>query len=506
MKVPRETLKYILWSITIYLILIIAYGYDLGGENGGMLSLALKKLNPQLYPKDLYIQALSKNAFNERTFYLYLILPVAKFPSVGIIYHAIVSVFLILGLLKIARTILKNSLLIWSYPLISVFLLYYINWGANEFYYNNIQPATIAKTLLIWAWFFLLQKKSKKLPLITALIITATLLQPMIGLQTFIILTPYWIFFLRKNVKNIIYFLLWLLTAGTYIGILFLTHEQGENIPFYNKIMFHFRHALHFIPHCFSKKGTLLFPTLLAIILYFTRKEYKLIFFSFVILALALIMYSAVFYLLNSEVLLVSQWFRATIWIKIWGIIFLLKMIEKYVEKISSGFNVKQLLLMTMILLAIIYNSAFYGKHTGLYEIFPNLRKKNPQIDLALKIKEITPVDAVILHPPMKINKLKFWSQRSCYIDWRHVMHSKSPEVLEWAKRIKLTTGLDYKNTICRWDFINIKQVDENYINLCKNTEKLSELGINYFVLPANVCIDKKPIYKNYKWSLYKVY
>ncbi len=483
-----------------YFLLLLAFGFDPIGESAGVYALALKKIYPDLFLKDIFINSLQENFFHERTFFVFFILPAASFPLLTIFYHAIISIAFLLGMINLGELFLQKKNSVWIFLAVYFFLLYPLHWGGNEFYYTNVQASNTAKTLFLWSLFFFL---TENFPKAMILLILGTLIHPLVGLQSFILFSPFWITKI-KNKENRKYILFWIFLPGTYILILFFSSMENSSLPFqeYKKIMLEFRHPNHFVPHCFSKKGTLLFSLFIPLLLWKTYAVRKKMFFFFLILISGLILYSASYYLHFVEKILLSQWFRTTIWIKLLGVLFLIKILE---SKIPASKRFLGIVFGLVVLISLYKFSKSYTKNF-IYTYITGGLSENQDIDIALHTRKSTEKDALILHPLFGMETFKFWSRRSCYVDWKHVVRSRK-NVEIWAKRISDVYGLNPLINYCDKNMIIKELSQKNYYKaLLKNREALQQKGITHFIVSINFPMkDYKELYRNEKWILYSV-
>ncbi len=492
------TRKKLLLSVFIYGLLLIAFGYDPVGESAGVFSLALKKVYPSLYSKDIFIQSLQENFLHERTFFVFLIVPIALFPFLGLVYHAFISVFFLLALINLAEFFLTKKNSVFLFVLLYFFVFYPLNWGGNEMYYTNIQASNLSKTLLVWSLLFFLMRNFVRA---VSLLTIGTLVHPLVGLQAFVLFSPFWLPELNKNLK---YFFPGFFIAGSYILGLFLVSQGNSSLSFqeYKQIMLDFRHPGHFVPHCFSKKGLLVFSFFSLFLLRSSYKKHRRIFFMITLLLLGLLVYSAAYYLHFAEELLLSQWFRTTIWIKLLGILFLVKHLERFLPDTKKVF----VILLAGTFFLTFYNFTKYNKSSFPTTCLLGFSEKNPDMDIALKTRELTSPKALCLHPLFGLETFKFWSRRSCFVDWKHVVRSRK-KVKVWATRIREIYGLDYTKNYCDNNMNIIELSMKNYLVNCRNNkEKLQKFGITHLILPTKYSLKNyKELYRNGKWILYSL-
>ena len=101
-----------------------------------------------LYPKDFYIQSIAAFVPNERfVFSKGLSFFVNHLSEVSFGLHAVATVALLLGLRNLAEKWVVTEGLRWIAVLAPFFILYNINLGDNELYYNTLTPSYLAQVI-----------------------------------------------------------------------------------------------------------------------------------------------------------------------------------------------------------------------------------------------------------------------------------------------------------------------------------------------------------------------
>jgi hypothetical protein len=83
------------------------------------------------------------------------------------------------GIYIYARNQFKSFSATWFAILFSFFFLYGINTGASELYDNTLNPSYITNVLIVWVFILV---SIRRIFLATALLVVATLFQPLIGI------------------------------------------------------------------------------------------------------------------------------------------------------------------------------------------------------------------------------------------------------------------------------------------------------------------------------------
>ncbi len=479
-----------------YLLLLAFYGYSFGDSDHIELMSYTKWLNDKtLYPSDFYIQHISQRIPNERFALAYVLslfgnqLEICTF-----LLHALSSIALIWGLFLLAQRFIKSENLIWLFLFLFFFLFYKFNLGGNDIYYNALN---IAKSCSIWVIYFALQRRFLAAAILAA---ATTLLHPMVGFQIFTLtFGAYFVLFFIKILEKKItseenkfikmYLtsaIIYLLTAGIWLANLFLNFNGGDLSPSLFAEIINFRLPHHFIPTAFGLKNYLiLVPFFLFGAYYFYKKSLFLASFFFISIS-GLIIYTLSIVAFNQYAIVATQWFKTTVWLKPLALIGLLAWIEsKAYFGVFSRFeklNFNPQLGIIGLFVAFFALSIF--KQKDLH--FPFGEYTTAEIDIALLAKANTKKDALFL-TPASCTAFKFHSERSSYIDFKAVIHSK--DVFgEWYNRIlevyklnnlsikglALTSVADkHFSSLTENDFLTFKEKGVTHL-LCEQKQQLS--------------------------------
>ena len=331
---------------TLMVLLLVAtlatWGYNFGrADQSEVIPYALFLAGKWTDSIPLFIQNLQVYFPNERFAISCLLAPFADYlPVVTLLFHLITTYFLMIGMFKISKLYLEESLafvVLW----LMMLPLWGVNFGGNELYYNNFQASTISKCFGIWGlYFFLTQRLNFSFLFFTI----ATLFHILAGIQIgFLCLAVYFIHSLMNH-KSFpkIYFsmILFIAFSISYILLTKINLNKGQKIlsdEMYFIAMFQWKYTEHYDILHFPISGYAMYIVSLASIFTFFRNN-PFIKILTVLHILGVMVYLIGFYLLQSHSIVFLQWFKTTIWIKLLGVIGLLALSQKIISRLS--FNI----------------------------------------------------------------------------------------------------------------------------------------------------------------------
>jgi hypothetical protein len=440
-KFTSPIISLFLQAMLLYVVLLFAHGYIFGHQDQiGVLSYLKYLSDPTLYANDFYIQNITARIPNER----WMFVQILRFFNISspwsfLLSHFVVSMFLLIGLLKTAQFFIQDQFFSFLAVIATVLVFYSINLGGNEVYYNTLSSSLVAKTLGIWSIYSFLRAEPSRAIL---LLIPASLIHPIAGIQLFMIFTATMgVDFIKnkkslKSLKKHWSILAYISTAGLWLYFLQRQFSGGSvSQESFFEIM-NFRLAHHFIPSAFGVKNyAVLVPVFLFAWNYFRKKNENLFwFFNFSILGL--IVFTIGVEIFHSSLFLSTQWFKTTIWLKFFSMIaisgFTLELIKKYFPKLKKilffGFCFALAALMAFLFMKI------PQRHATTFDM-PWRADYNDQIAISNLAKKETPLDAVFV-TPTNFTHLKYYGERSTYVDYKAMVHIKVV-LPAWYQRIK---------------------------------------------------------------------
>jgi hypothetical protein len=439
-----------LFAVALWSLLILRFGYRYGtGDQVELLPYTLYLHNPNLYPHDFFIQGLNASIPNERTVLANLLLPFVNHLEIFcFVFQFFSTVFLILGLEKLARRFIRNKYLAWFSIAVAIIPLNDFTLGNVELYSECFQASGLAVAIVVWAVNFFLERKFFTAALLMS---TATFIQLLEGLDVALVLTAILLLAVIKKETELKTFLkfigVYLFTAGIYLFAILMKKSAAAEISNEElfKILFEFRHPHHFIFSAFSELKTIVFFALagFSILIFLLRSK---TIFQFVLIGLAGVLVYA-FAVDNLHQIFIGnfQFYKVTIWIKFLGVVALFGFAE---ELFSSVFLLlssmaEKIFLATSVVLTWSVIIFFHQQlpYKVPFQLF-GMKKEDEIISICRQIQQKTASDAVFIQP-FENTELKFYAQRSSYIEFKANVRNKI-FVSEWYKRIQKVFGVSY--------------------------------------------------------------
>src|SRR5688500_8634774 len=182
----KEYNLHLLAAIVLYVTVLIYQGYQYGqSDQTQILPAIYAEEHPEYYLNDHYVQAYQESRINERTIFHFLFQNAGyDHPWLVFLWHAISGILLILAWIYIAGIFIKNHALQWLSIGLILVIGFHTSVGSNEIYYNLFIPSLPAKAFSSWALYYWLTNRFQWWAL---LLIFATYLQPLVGLQLFLV-------------------------------------------------------------------------------------------------------------------------------------------------------------------------------------------------------------------------------------------------------------------------------------------------------------------------------
>src|SRR5688572_4553462 len=253
MTSQQNILRDLLLAVLLYATVFVYQGYQYGqSDQSQILPVLYAQDHPDAYEKDHYVQAYLESGINERTIF-HGLLRYIGYDHTWLVFfwHALSSIALILAWLAIAGSFIKNKSVQWLAIAMLFTIGFHTSTGSNELYYNLFIPSLPAKALASWALYYWLKDK---FTLWALLLILSTLLQPLVGLQLFI-LTSIALIIMHNRHKRFVFpwkqMLGYLLLITPWIYLLAINNGGREHPAAFMDIM-EFRLSHHFFGSYFG--------------------------------------------------------------------------------------------------------------------------------------------------------------------------------------------------------------------------------------------------------------
>lgn len=477
----------LLLSILFATLFIVIHGYQFNnGDQEEHLPYVYKLMDASLYQND-YLVPLQTTQFTIRFYFAHLIMFLGSFfsiPSAVLILYLLCLTIVGWVISSLSESISKSQ----PAGIFAPFLLILVNnctVGGNSILDIQLTASVLAVALGAMAILFFTKGKMVHASAFCGL---ASLFQVLVGLHLFILLFITSLSIVNKNkwkqgAKHIlVYFLLagWMLFP--LINIQFGSMRALETERYY-QILFYFRNAHHYHPYCFPVMDYLKTFFWWGIILFSIWKvkvRHQLHHFTFILLlsGLGCVLYFIGFTLFTINSIGKLQWFKATLWPSLLGVIPVSILIAEKVKASSLIYFSKERRFVGIIIIITLWlgltNSTYLpsDKLKFRYKL-GNYPKKNLE-KMHVWIANHTPKNAVFLTFPNDDSFL-CEAKRSLPVAYKGIIHQ--PDfLLPWQEKIKDIYGIEPSNEKCR-NFID----EANQIYHLRPDEKIkSSIDIDY--------------------------
>ncbi|MFZ1678233.1 MAG: DUF6798 domain-containing protein [Saprospiraceae bacterium] len=495
----QELLPNLLAAIILYATVLIYQGYQYGqGDQTQILPCLWAQDHPGTYAADHYVQHYLSSGTNERTIFHFLLRHIGyDQPWLVWIWHALSAIALILAWISIASFFIKNKVLVWLCIGLILTLGFHTSIGSNELYYNLFIPSLPAKALASWAFYYWLKEKYFKW---SALLILAGYLQPLVGLQIFLLTGIVLVVAktMKGNGKSIPWrFILIYLIASLPWYYALAKNNGGHTDPVAFMNIMEFRLSHHFFASYFGGFNLLLGAIFAMICILFYSGKMKWIFITIVI---GCVGYEIGVELLRWPLALYTQWWKTTIWMEAFAFVAVFAQIEKidFLNTISQRMK----LVVPLLLLAFV---SLY-RLSGLFspkpdDMFP-WSSASDDIDISEMANKATPDNAVFIVPP-DLTAFRWYSKRSLYVDYKAMIHNET-FLKNWYERIGNVYDYDLES---KKSGVNFSSHAAEILSSPSSVmiAKWKNVGITHLISSASSIDGLELVGHNHSFSLYKI-
>ncbi len=496
-------------SFIIYAIVILYQGYQYGQSDQSQILPVLYALDhPGTYTNDHYVNAYLASGTNERTIF-HSILRYAGYdrPIIVFGWHLLSAIALILAWLSIAGTFIKNQVLQWMCVVMILTIGFHTSTGSNELYYNQFIPSLPAKALASWALYFWL--KNKFIWWSVGLILSGYL-QPLVGLQLFIITTIGLIseMLLRRNEKEVIdqsarntfplkFVMLYLIFTIPWLYFLVINNGGHINPSSFMKIM-EFRLSHHFFASDFGKIDLLAGIIFFSICLLTFKERLR---WMVITAAIGCIVYEIGVEILRSNMILYTQWWKTTIWIEAFAFIAILVFVEKKLVVGEKYWNANLLIPMVILVFVGIYRfSQIFGDLPPYMQ--PLSQRTSDEVNISEHAQRLTPANSVFIIP-YDLSAFRWYSKRNTYVDYKAMIHNEA-FLNDWYTRIVQVYNFDLEAkksgiSISTNGLFNTATMSTEVV------EKWKSLGVTHFIGQPDVIPGLQLLESNQTYGLFKL-
>ena len=439
------------YALLVASLFLLVRGYQFNTDDQAEhLPQIYQLLDAELYPQDYFVNA-SNGIFTVRYYYEKLVLFVAQ--TVGLEWGLFVLTFCCIALMaysfsRIAEELFGDRWSILLAPVFSLLVFYGFTVGGNHVMYASFISSTIAKGISAYGLLQFIRSKH----VLSALILgVATLFQPLVGLQLFLILGGVELLF-RRNWAVTLKFGAAYSVVAAFILVPTFARQFGEQLPYdkelYYEILYRFRNHHHYIPSLFPVTHYIKFIGLLGLgsLSFYLTKPFDGKFYSgFVSLALlGMLVYWLALEHFGLPQIGKVQWFKTTIWVSAFSSIMLAGALGQLLSGALTLYNVKRYVLtasvtVCFLLLLVITNSTYLPEpHQHKYMV--GNRVYSDLEEMHLWIAANTPKDVSVLVSPAN-NAFACQAKRSMPIHFQAIIHEPF-FMLPWYEDFKEIYGV----------------------------------------------------------------
>ena len=249
-------------------LFLLVRGYQFNtNDQAEHLPQIYQMLDSELYPNDYFVNT-TNSIFTVRHHYENLVLMVAK--TIGLEWGLFILTFFCIALMaysfaRIAQELFANDWAVLLAPVLAMLVFYNFTVGGNHIMYGSFISSTIAKGIASYALLHFVRKNLIATGLVLGI---ATLLQPLVGLQLFLILSGIELL-LRRKIKSTIVLTVSFVSIALFILIPIFSRQLAEGVPlneeYYYEILYRFRNHHHYLPSLFPTTHYIKFGSLLLL-------------------------------------------------------------------------------------------------------------------------------------------------------------------------------------------------------------------------------------------------
>lgn len=451
----------VLLSVLFATLFILVHGYQFNnGDQEEHLPYVYQLIDSNLYQND-YLVPLQTTQFTVRYYFAQLIrvgsylLPI---PTLVFLIYFICICTIGWVVSEIVEGISKNQVTAMIAPL---FIILFNNFtvGGNSIIDVQLTCTVLSIALGVVAFSYFTKGK---MVFAAAFCGLASLFQLLAGLQLFILLVISSFLIVNKNkwIYSLKYFLTYLLFSAPMLFPLLVLQfgpsSSLENEKYFN-ILFYFRASHHYNPFCFPLMDylkTILWWTIILISILFSSRRHQLSNYSIVILltSIGCVLYTIGLTQLNIYSIGKLQWFKATIWPTLFGVIPVsIYLVEKvkfqpFLRNLSRWRIALSFCILFIML--IIFNSDYlhFDKLKYRYKL-GNYPKRDLE-KMHLWIAKNTPTDAVFLSLP-EDDSFLCEAKRSTPIGYKGII-PQPYFMFPWYEKMKNIYGVELSDKKCR--------------------------------------------------------
>ncbi len=487
-------------AILLYATVLIYQGYQYGqGDQTQILPCIYAQDHPGAYAGDQYVQYYLHSGFNERTIFHFLLRYLGyNVPVVVWLWHMFLSVVLILAWVKISSFFIKHKGFQWLTIGMILILGFHTSTGSNEIYYNSLIPSVAAKAIASWAIVYWL---TARFTAWSIFLLMATLLQPLVGLQLFVLTVCAHLadLSLHKKIKLFPWkeALGYLVIVIPLLILLLLRNGSGDDPKAFFNII-HFRLAHHFFASSFGFLNLLLGGLFAVLTIYYMKQRLK---WMMILIVAGCVVYEVGVEYFHNAYFLYTQWWKTTIWMEAFAFLALGTQLEKNFSGKNLVTRFPFAIPILMLLLVGAYRFSGIRKSCPDY-MLPWSKSISDEVDISEQALKTTPENAVFI-VPVEFSAFRWYSKRSLYVDYKAMIHQEA-FLKEWYKRIQNIYQFNEEEENAGFDLHNFSfyLLDEPST---MSFEYWRKIGITHIVSTNQHILDLDLVAHNDKFAIYKL-
>jgi len=401
-------------SIATYLLMIWRVGYHFGnGDQEEVLGQILYKTGIEGLGKDFLVSSVGISWTVRSPFVnLMSLFGQQNTESAFLIFHVIVYLLLFYFIIRLCR-IFANSHFALVAPAIAVVLFYAKSPGANDLFSAHLIAESFSITSALMAVFFWLDAKRY---LAGILLLISVLFHPLNGIQVFLLILATEFFADRAGFKNSmrIWFLPFLLSVAYILWLQFQTSLGAVSSSFYYDLLVRFRNPHHYLPSQFPISTYLIVVGMLVVVWFAFRGKERFPLFWIGLTLCGMAFYTIGVELFDSATIAKTQWFKTSIWIRVWFALALVNLVERVkLPKVKEYVLLAVGALSSVALVALIIKG-----NSGTWRV---VKDKNLE-EISVKCAEELPEGSLFIQP-IGVTGFQYYSRQPLYVSFKSVLH-----------------------------------------------------------------------------------
>jgi hypothetical protein len=506
-----------IWFYSLFVAILFTgvFGYMFNnGDQAEHLPQVYHLQNRLLYTHDFFMQEYVRQ-FTIRDYYAFTINLLSTFMSVEwvcFLLQLFAITFTAFGIFRLTQRLTENKLAPFVAPILALIVFRSFTVGGNAVQDVQFISSSLAVPFALYAFYKLIDGKYIAAGAFAGF---ATLNQPLIGIQAFMVIAGVMairnrkIFFGTIVYTVLAYFAAAVLMLFPLVLRQFMTPFTGDENLYYT-LLYNFRNFDHYLPHLFPITDYIKFGFItlagIALLIKTDIREAQTVRLIYVFILLGLAVYTAATELHYMYSLGKLQWFKTTVWLSIFGSILISIKLAGWWEKTILTPGVVKVFRRALPILGVgmfivIVNSAMIPQLADKYQI-GNYTKN----DLTLMhewIEKNTDINSIILTEPAD-NSFACEAKRSQPVSFKAIIHEPG-FMLKWYTLVKEVYGITVEDVIPKKDKA-MKLANSLYKERNYKEHITIPITINYRIDNVQTCqyIDNlgKVVHKQGDWVL----